>query len=330
MNRISTAGNYQSALLNLMTAQNQQKEAQTRVSTRKIATDMAGFGRGAESLTALKATQSRAQGFLDTGDAVAARLESQDLSLNRIGDAITSARAAIGTVLSSDSANVLMLELEGQFQSVQNGLNAQHQGNFLFAGADSANAPVTVTSLADLSAAPSVAATFGNDNLRPTSRLSESTSVQTGYLASDVGTAIFQVFRDIQQYQEGTAVTITDAGPPAVTTTYTPDPNPALRLTGKPSDAVKTFLTAQLKRLDAAGAGVLDSISRNGSLQKQVETTNAGHAAQVASLEDMVSKKTDADLAQAITDLQLAQVAVQASAQVISQLSQVSLLNYLR
>ena len=44
----------------------------------------------------------------------------------------------------------------------------------------------------------------------------------------------------------------------------------------------------------------------------------------------MVSKKTDADLAQAITDLQLAQVAVQASAQVISQLSQVSLLNYLR
>ena len=144
MTRISTAGSYQSALLNLMSAQNQQNEAQTRVSTRKIATDMAGFGRGAESLTALKATQSRVQGFLDTGDAVAARMESQDLALNQIGDAITNARAAIGSVLSSDSANVLMLELQGQFQSVQNGLNAQHQGNFLFGGADSTNAPISV------------------------------------------------------------------------------------------------------------------------------------------------------------------------------------------
>lgn len=330
MNRVSTAGNYQSALLNLMTAQNQQNEAQTRVSTRKVATDMAGFGRGAESLTALKATQSRVQGFINTAEAVGARLESQDLALNRIGDAITNTRASISSVLSSDSANVLMLELEGQFQTVQNGLNAQHHGNFLFSGADSTNVAVTVGTLAELSAAPSVAATFGNDNLRPTSRLSESTTVQTGYLASDVGTAIFQIFRDLQQYQEGNAVTITDAGPPAVTTTYTPDANPALRLTGKPTEAVKTFLTAQLKRLDAAGTGVLDTISRNGSLQKQVETTGASHAAQVVSLEDMVSRKTDADLAQAITDLQLAQVAVQASAQVISQLGQVSLLNYLR
>ncbi len=330
MNRVSTAGNYQSALLNLMTAQNQQNDAQNRVSTRKIATDMAGFGRGAESLTALKATQSRVQGFLDTGDAVAARLESQDLALNRIGDAITNTRAAISGVLSSDSANVLMLELQGQFQSVQNGLNAQHQGKFLFAGANNSAAPVTVANLAELSAAPSVAATFGNDNLAPTSRLSESASIRTGYLASDVGTAIFQIFRDLQKFQEGNAVTITDAGPPPATTTYTPDPDPAKRLTGKPDEAVKSFLTAQLKRLDAAGSGVLDTISRNGSLQKQVETTNASHAAQIASLEDMVSKKTDADLAQAITDLQLSQVAVQASAQVISQLSQVSLLNYLR
>ena len=44
----------------------------------------------------------------------------------------------------------------------------------------------------------------------------------------------------------------------------------------------------------------------------------------------MVSKKTDADLAKAVTDLQLSQIAVQASAQVLSTLSDTSLLNYLR
>jgi flagellar hook-associated protein 3 FlgL len=134
MSRVSTTGNYQSALLNLMSAQAQQNEAQTRLSTQKIATDMKGFGRGAESLTALKAAQNRVQGFIDTGTAVADRLESQDLALNQVGDGVTAARAAIGSALATENINTLMLELQGQFQSIQNGLNAQHQGNYLFAG----------------------------------------------------------------------------------------------------------------------------------------------------------------------------------------------------
>jgi flagellar hook-associated protein 3 FlgL len=71
-------------------------------------------------------------------------------------------------------------------------------------------------------------------------------------------------------------------------------------------------------------------IARNGALAKQVEVTNASHSAQVEALEAMVSKKTDADLAKAVTDLQLSQIAVQASAQVLSRLSETSLLNYLR
>ena len=54
-----------------------------------------------------------------------------------------------------------------------------------------------------------------------------------------------------------------------------------------------------------------------------------GHQSQLNSLDELVANRTDADMAVAITDLQLSQVAIQASAQVISQLRQVSLLNYL-
>lgn len=309
MNRVSTAGTYQSALLNLMSAQGRQDDAQTRVSTQKNATDMAGFGRGAESLTTLKAAASRVQGFLDTGDAVAARLDTQDQALNQIGDGVSAARAAIGDVLASESANVLMLELQNQFQSIQNGLNTQHQGTYLFGGGNTSTPPVNVSTMSELAAAPDVASTFDNDTLTPTSRLGEGRSVQTGYLADQVGSTIFQIFRDIQAYNDDPAT-----GP----------------LTGKPTAAQKTFLTAQLSRLDAASAATIEVTARNGSLSKQVETTNTSHAGQVESLEKMVNSKTDADLAKALTDLQLSQVAVQASAQVLSQLSQTSLLNYLR
>jgi flagellar hook-associated protein 3 FlgL len=309
MSRVSTTGNYQSALLNLMSAQAQQNDAQTRLSTQKIATDMQGFGRGAESLTALKAAQNRVQGFVDTGTAVADRLESQDLALNQVGDAVTGARGSIGAALATENINTLMLELQGQFQSIQNGLNAQHQGNYLFAGSDTSRTPVTVSTMAELAAAPSIASTFTNDDLAQVSRLGEATSVRTGYLADDIGTQIFQIFKDIQDYNDDPAT-----GP----------------LTGKPTDAQKTFLTAQLSRLDAAGKSTIEVISRNGSLQKQVDSTNASHTAQAAQLDEMVHTKTDADLAKAVTDIQLAQIAVQASAQVITQLKDTSLLNYLR
>src|SRR5690606_32758365 len=106
---------------------------QTRVSTQKNATDMAGFGRGAESLTTLKGAISRTQTFLETGEAVAARLATQDQALNQIGDSIGLARSAIANVLASENADVLMLEMRGQFQAIQNGLNAQHHGVYLFA-----------------------------------------------------------------------------------------------------------------------------------------------------------------------------------------------------
>jgi flagellar hook-associated protein 3 FlgL len=308
MNRVSTSGTYQSALLNLMSAQNQQAEAQNRVSTRKNATDLAGFGRGAESLTTLKAAASRVQGFLDTGTALADKLDAQDLALNQVGDGVTAARAAIADGLAADSTNVLMLQLQNQFQSVQNGLNAQHQGVYLFAGGNSTQAPVNVQTMSQLASATDVASTFENDSLKPTSRLGEGRSVQTGYLASDVGSEIFQIFRDIQAYSDDPAT-----GP----------------ISGKPTDAQKAFLTAQLSRLDNASKGTIEVIARNGALQKQVETTNTSNANQVESLETLVSSKTDADLAKALTDLELSQVAVQASAQVLNTLSQSSLLNYL-
>lgn len=44
MTRVSTFGNYQSALLHLMNAQARGEEAQNKVNTKKNATDLVGFG----------------------------------------------------------------------------------------------------------------------------------------------------------------------------------------------------------------------------------------------------------------------------------------------
>lgn len=308
MSRVSTFGNYQSALLNLFSAQGRQQDASNRLSTQKVATDLTGFGRTSETLTALKGSQSRLTGFIDTADVVSSRLVTQDLALTQINDALGAATSAITSVVGLDSVGTLMQELEGAFQSVMGGLNFKHQGNYLFGGANNAVAPVALDDLAALADEPVVADIFNNDGLIPKSRLAEGTTIETGFLASDVGQEIVSIFRDIQLYHEG------PNGP----------------FTGQATAAQKTFLTDQLGRLKTASGGVVDNLARNGSLQKQVETVGASQLAQRSALEALVADKTDANVAQAITDLELANVAVEASARVVSQLSEVTLLNYLR
>jgi flagellar hook-associated protein 3 FlgL len=246
--------------------------------------------------------------FLRGRQAVSARLTTQDLAMNQIGDGIAGLREAVGNVLATDSAGSLMLEMEGHFQSIRGGLTTRHHGGYLFSGASTATSPVTAASLAELAAAPDVASVFVNDTLKTASRVAEGTTLETGFLASELGSEVFEILRDIQTYHAGVN------GP----------------LTGKVTEAQKTFLTAQLARLEQAATGVIDKTARTGSLANQVESITRGHEAQLASLDELVSKRTDADMAVAITDLQLSQIAIQASAQVISQLRQVSLLNYLR
>lgn len=308
MTRVATFGNYQSALLDLMRAQTRASDAQERVSTQKNATDLTGFGRQAETLTALKGSQSRIQSFIDTGAAVSARLTTQDLAMNQINDAINGVRTAIGGAISTDFAGALMLELEGQFQSVRGGLNIRHHGGYLFAGASTSTAPVEAANLTELLAAPSVSSLFKNDTLKTASRVAEGTTLETGFLADELGTEILTILRDIQNYSS------------------TPGSGP---LTGRLNESQKAFLSTQLTRLEQASEGVVDKVAKTGSLAKQVESITTGHEAQKGALDELIAGRTDADLAEAITDLELSQVAIQASAQVISQLRQVSLLNYL-
>ena len=308
MTRVATFGNYQSALLDLMAAQTRAADAQERVSTQKVATDLTGFGRQSETLTAMKGSQNRIQGFIDTSEAVSARLTTQDLALGQLKDAITGVRDALGSAISTDSGALLMLELDGHFQSARGGLNTRHHGGYLFAGASTSTTPVDAASLADLAAAPDVASLFSNDTLKTASRVAEGTTLETGFLADELGTDILSILRDIQIYHA------------------TPGSGP---LTGKLTEPQKAFLSTQLGRLEQAGTAVVDKMARTGSLAKQVESITAGHEAQKLALDELLGSRTDADMAEAITDLQLSQVAIQASAQVISQLRQVSLLNYL-
>ena len=321
MTRVATNANYQSALLSLMNAQNRAQQAQERIDSGKIATDMSGYGRGAEQLTSLTSTQARLDGFIATGETVAARLSAQDLAMSRIAEGGTGAREAIATSLAVGRIDNLMTELGLHYQTVQGGLNAQHQGGYLFAGGQSDVAPATAATMTDLAAAPSSASTFANDTLKQKSRIDEKTTVETGFLANELGGPLTDVFRNMQAFQNGTPVTVNGV-------TYTPT-GPGT-LTGQPDANISAFLTAQMGELDKANESLTNQNAKNGLMENHVGSALDAQEGKKNALEKMMQDKSGYDPAQAITDLQMAQVAIEASAQIINSLKNSSLLNLLR
>ena len=306
MDRISTSNLYSSVLANLMTAQGNQISAATQVSSQKVATDLKGYGDQAETLTAMQSVQAQTQSFLDQAKLTSTKLTSQDTALGQISDAVGSASTAVSSALASNDGSTIMQSLQTAFQGVVGGLNTTFNGQYLFSGAQ-VNTPATsATTLSDLTAAPSVASLFNNDQYVSTSQVAQNTTVQTGVLASNIGSSVYSAFQSIESY-------VQTNGP----------------FTGTLTTAQTTFLQGALASFTTAAQSVTNVQAQNGLSQSQVTDAQTGLTSQSTTMEGLIGNITDANMAQAATNLQQAQLAVQASAQVIAALRSSSLVNLL-
>ncbi|WP_309604859.1 flagellin [Phenylobacterium sp.] len=306
--RVSTSGNYSAILANLMEAQQRQVDAGNRVSTQQNGSNLKDYANTAETLTAMKSVDRRITNYQDTNSQIAAKLTTQDGALTQVADAATAVRQAITDALASDRSDTFMQQVQGQFQSAVNGLNAKYDGKYLFAGGQINTQPVTATALTDLTAGPPISSFFKNDTFKVQAKLDDSTTVTTGVLATDVGTNMLTALKSIQAFQESAA------GP----------------FTGQLTAAQRTFLEGQLATWDGIRGATTTAAAQNGIVQQQVDTAKAGLVSQQNTLTIMIGGVTDADMAKAATDLSNAQLAVQASAHVLVALRDSSLLNLLR
>ncbi|NBB16975.1 flagellin [Caulobacter sp. SLTY] len=307
MTRVATANNYSIVLSDLMRAQSRQAEANQQVSSGKSADDLKGFSRHAETLMAARSVQTRVEGFLEQGKVLTARLEAQDLALNQAADSAQGARQAIAEALAAGRADALAGELSSWFGSATEALNTRHGGRYLFSGGQIDTKPVTAEGLADLTAAPAIADLFTNDGLKPVSRLDESTTIESGFLADELGSDLFEAFRQVQAYIETNGA-----------------------FSSPMTDAQASFLEGMLDDFDAARVGLTEQTARNGLNQNRLDASLERQEARSAMLQGVVADVTEVDMAEAISRLQQAQTAVQASAQVFSTLRDSSLLNLLR
>lgn len=308
MQPISTPANWSSALLNLTQAEQKQTQAQNQVSSGKVSQDLGGYGQGAEGITSMQASQARLQGFISAGNTLTSSLTDQATALGEVASGGSAARQAITDAIASGSAAGLMQALQTQYQQVVGGLNAQSNGVYIFGGGRTDQPPVSVTSLSSLVplASPPTAA-FQNGQFVSSSQVDESTTIQTGMLASDVGTSLTTVFQTIAAY---------DAGPNGP-------------LNGQLTQTQISFLQSQLSAFDSADSTVTSYQAQNGAAQKTVSNAITDQQNQSTTLQNLIGDKTNVDMATALSNLTQAQNAVEASAQVLASLQSDSLLKIL-
>ena len=309
MNRISTASSYSAILNSLQSAQQRQVEAGKQASSQKLGDDLKAFAKNAEILTAMKSVQARNDAYVSQNDLVADRLTTQNTALGQITDAATNVRESIAEALATGRADTLVEDLRTQFSNVAEGLNARYGGKYIFAGGQIDTRPMTATTPSDLTApATTIADFFKNDSYVSQAKLDDSTTVQTGILADDVGSGIMQSFKDFQAFEEG----------------------PTGSFGGVLTDAQRTFLEGQLAAWDQNRADTVNVAGRNGLMQKRVDTVKTDLTTRSDNLKEMIGGITDVDMAQAVVNLQAAGLAIQAAAQVFTSLQQNSLLNFLK
>jgi flagellar hook-associated protein 3 FlgL len=314
MERISTSSSYSGVLNNLLNAETQQNNIGNQISSEQVSTDLQGYASNAETLTALQSVQAQVTGYINNGQITSAALTTQDTALTQLGSAATAAGAAVTSALASGNGDTLIQSLQSVFQNAVQGLNTSFNGSYVFAGGNSNTAPVSVTSLSALAAAPDVPGmpgvpdVFTNDQHVASTQITPTSSIQTGFLANQLGTPLFTALQAIAQYDQG------PNGP----------------FSGTLTAAQQTFLQGQLSGLTSAATGVTTATSQNGEAQSELASATTSLTNQQTSVTNLIGNITNVNLAQASSELSQAQLAVQASSRVFEALQSSSLLAVLQ
>jgi flagellar hook-associated protein 3 FlgL len=302
---ISTSTSYNGVLAALTQAQNAENSAIAEISSGMKSTNLEGYGANAETLTAMQSVQANVTSYLGQTQIVSGKLSTQATALGDLSTAAQGVITAVTNAIGSGDGATLMQSLDGYLQDASGALNTQFNGEYLFAGGQVNTKPVNNTTLANLPSV-SISSLFNNDQTTPSTQLDGSTTIQTGFLASQVGSPLFTALQGIANYvqQNGAfGATLTQAQ------------------TG--------YLQGMISTLNSAYSGITDVQGQNGVIQKEVTTTQTNLTNQQTTLQTMIGDITNADLAQASSNLQQAQLAVQASAQVFQSLRSNSLASLL-
>jgi flagellar hook-associated protein 3 FlgL len=281
-----------------------------QIASGKVATTYAGFGDQTQVLTATIAAKARNDSYSDATSMATTQADLQNTQLTSLSDLSTQLKQAVEDSVANNDPSTLMSQVQNIFSQATGILNSKDaNGDYIYSGGKTNTAPVTVTSLADLVALPSVSGAFANGNDKKAVQVADGQTVNYGMTASDIATGLMQSLKDIATFDAGSTGNFSGSA----------------NLT----QAQNTFLSGEIPTLSTVGVNLNNVTAQNGFAYNQLQNATTQQGALSTLYSGFVSNLQDTNIADAATQLSLNQTALQAALQVTSHLNQLTLLNYL-
>ena len=319
MTRISTAQQSQMRITDMMASQKQVANAQRQVTTGHVAEFYKDIHMDVTSLAGAKSLMARLDQHEANNGLILNRLSSYDQAMAGIEGSGGDIKGAVMSAINTASTQGLYATIEGAFDNVLNFLNSQNTEGYLFAGTNRDVAPVNISSINDLLlAAEPPTDIFQNNDLKSAVRIDENRTLEVGILAEELGLEIMTAFQRMAMWQNG--IVPTTAPVPAG-----PSGNFATPLTAEDQD----FLIGEIANIEQLVDNISSFRGDNGLNQKTIEEAQEVLSLQIFQAKGLISTIEDVDSAEAITNLNQKNFALEASYNVLSQINRLSLLNFI-
>lgn len=302
MTRVASVPMHRTLFDAIQRSQQKLSATQLQLATGKKAQDYADLGTEAVRTLSAHSLLARQDGYGTVAKRLDTTLAIQDANISAIESSSENMRVQILKAIGTGQAAGLQETIDAAFQQVRAALNADEGGIPIFAGSQTDQRPFKPEKLADLVGLPAADA-FTNDNVRASARVSEGLDVEFGVLASDLGTKLTEGFRKLAEM-----------GPIGDTLTA----------------AQSTALQDAISSIQDGLIDVRSLNAENGRKQAQIETLGTRAEDRTLLLKDLIGRNEDADMADIASELTQRRSVLEASYSVFSQLSGLSLLNFLK
>jgi len=302
MTRIATIPLQQAQAAGIARATGKLNDVINKLSSGKKSPDLAGLGSDAVRSLSTRNMLARQEAQGKAASQLGTTLSLYATNIGAIDESVTSLRTALLTAAGTGDGTGVQGAIAGAFQQVRNALNASDGEVALFAGSQTQGTPFKPVTLADTVGATTATA-FADDGVRASARVGDAMDVTYGVSARELGGDLLQAFR-----------TLAEAGDIGST----------------PTAAQKAAMQSAAEQIQKALSGVRSIDGENGRKQALLESLGTRAAERSTLLKGVIADAEDADYAQLSTELDQQQQVLKASYSVFSQVSKLSLTDYIR
>jgi flagellin-like hook-associated protein FlgL len=270
--------------------------------------DLSGYGAGAARLINAQSLRTVSDAQSSTTQQMIARFGVQAQALDQVATSTADLASSIRSAISANDGRGIMTDLQLSFSSTVSAMNESWNGQPLFAGQRTDTVSVLkISKLDDLTIATTDQQLYNESENPQTYTLSGGAVVQLADKASDLSRDLFSTFRDLN------AMIVSAGG----------------QLGGPLTPAQIDQLSAFADKLDSHSQTFLNAEGQAGQLEKRFGAEQSRLDDRSNLLAKEIGDQSDVDLAQVSIQISSLLAQYQAAAKVFSDVSKLSLLNYL-